>query len=451
MASTVEVQVLHTSKLDVEIWSENKLNTTPADCSTYPVLDECAGAEEMLKVIVPKTRRDRAYTIHRHIHKCIYGATFCGRIVERDGSKYVASKFSQQVCIKVIQKASCPSGPCNENPRKEIECLQYLKQKSLMNQASHTGMGVSNSKSDYSRLVRIIDCCEDILNYYVIMPLFVCDLFTVVKNRNCRLSETDCVVIVSDIVRGLSELHGAGLVHHDIALENIMIAGNSTNTHQINFDDSCVDIDALQALRYGGHAVIIDFGMVVKVAHGQRLKNGSKWPAACGRPAYLPPELLAFVQDEKKIRHHESESWAHSSFDPFKVDIWALGVIMLVLISGGMPWDARIGPTREQIMFFRKGGLRNLISCWKLADTISCEAVDLLERLLDTNPDTRWSISKVSSHPWLRNELCVASKKHDSIYTGSPIVRKGGTVAKHTKTEYERKATLASKRQRTEG
>ena len=124
---------------------------------------------------------------------------------------------------------------------------------------------------------------------------------------------------------------------------------------------------------------------------------------------------------------------------------------MLVIISGGMPWDARIGPTREQISFFRNGGLRKLIWSWRLADTISCEAVDLLERLLDTNPDTRWSISKVSSHPWLRNELCIASNTHDSIHTGPPIVRKEDTVSKHTKTEYEAKATLTSKRQRTEG
>ena len=60
---------------------------------------------------------------------------------------------------------------------------------------------------------------------------------------------------------------------------------------------------------------LIDFGFSVVVGPGQNLK------VFCGTPSYMAPEI---------VRKHE--------YDGKPVDIWALGVLLFVLLTGTFPF-----------------------------------------------------------------------------------------------------------------
>ena len=72
------------------------------------------------------------------------------------------------------------------------------------------------------------------------MPCLEREMFNVVEDRGGPYPEPEACALLSQIVDGLEVAHSLGLAHHDLSLENLMT-------------------DA------AGGAVIIDWGMVVKV------------------------------------------------------------------------------------------------------------------------------------------------------------------------------------------
>ena len=80
-------------------------------------------------------------------------------------------------------------------------------------------------------------------------------------------------------------------MHRDIKLDNILVEESSRQVK------------------------LIDFGFSVVVAGGQILK------VFCVTPSYMSPEI---------VRKHE--------YDGKPVDIWALGVLLYVLLTGTFPF-----------------------------------------------------------------------------------------------------------------
>ena len=88
-------------------------------------------------------------------------------------------------------------------------------------------------------------------------------------------------------------MHENNVIHRDLKLENILIDRESKETK------------------------IIDFGFSVNVKDAYE----TKLPFSCGTPCYMSPELA------QKKEHLGGP-----------VDIWALGVILFILLSGKMPF-----------------------------------------------------------------------------------------------------------------
>ena len=135
---------------------------------------------------------------------------------------------------------------------------------------------------------------EDAEIIYVVMPF--CgggDLFGAVEARVTAglsaMGEPSAFRYASQIAEGLSAMHALGLAHHDVSLENVMLTSTAPGAR-------------------GGDAVVIDFGMVVKVplkptpeARGEQrvpyrapvmLRPALSWPCKCGKMLYMAPELL---------------------------------------------------------------------------------------------------------------------------------------------------------------
>jgi MAP/microtubule affinity-regulating kinase len=97
--------------------------------------------------------------------------------------------------------------------------------------------------------------------------------------------------IFKQVAEGVAYLHQQNIVHRDIKLDNILV---EESTRMVK---------------------LIDFGFSVVVAGGQRLK------VFCGTPSYMSPEI---------VRKNE--------YDGKPVDVWALGVLLFVLLTGTFPF-----------------------------------------------------------------------------------------------------------------
>ncbi len=113
-------------------------------------------------------------------------------------------------------------------------------------------------------------------------------LADVLKGRK-SLPEKEAVKIAADVCDGLSDIHKLGLVHRDINPNNIIISS-------------------------GGIAKIIDFGITRSYVPGKTSDT-----AILGTPGYAAPEQFGFSQSDGRT------------------DIYALGVLLNVMLTGHLP------------------------------------------------------------------------------------------------------------------
>lgn len=121
--------------------------------------------------------------------------------------------------------------------------------------------------------------------------------------------------------------------------------------------------------------IIADFGLP-KIFEG-----ASTLTTICGSPQYVAPEVLEVGQ--KPLCYTPA------------ADLWSLGVIMYILLSGNTPFD----DTNEAVLFQKiKNGLFSMKQpVW---ETISLEGKDLMRRLLIIVPEKRLTAKKALQHSW---------------------------------------------------
>ena len=190
-----------------------------------------------------------------------------------------------QVVIKVIPQPTTTSrtGRPTHDPHQEIAAMQHL-----LHSSSHSTTNV----------IHLLDCMQDSKFVYLILPfLSGGDLFTVVNStQDVGLEEAQAARYLRQIAQGLLSMKRAGLAHHDVSLENIMLCSQS---HDV--------------------ANIIDLGMCLRVPKAVGAGQGpvNLTPQPCyGKPSYLSPEV---VREE--------------GCDPFASDVWSLGVCLYMMLT----------------------------------------------------------------------------------------------------------------------
>ncbi|CAB3400207.1 unnamed protein product [Caenorhabditis bovis] len=139
-------------------------------------------------------------------------------------------------------------------------------------------------------------------------------------------------------------LHGKGVVHRDLKAENILLSKNSV-------------------------IKLIDFGFSNYQTSDQLLNT---W---CGSPPYAAPELLL-----------------GKSYDGMKADIWSMGVLLYILVTGGFPFPS------ESINKLKRAVLSGQV---KIPYWVSVECADFIRKMLVLNPSKRFSIHNVLQHRWM--------------------------------------------------
>lgn len=139
-------------------------------------------------------------------------------------------------------------------------------------------------------------------------------------------------------------LHSKHVIHRDIKPENILIGMR-------------------------GELKISDFGWSVHAPNTRRT-------TLCGTLDYLPPEM---------IEGREHEHW---------VDVWSLGVLLYEFLVGAPPFEDASGGYKATYRRIAKVDLH-------VPEHVSADAKDLIQRLLQHDPDKRMPLAQVLQHPWI--------------------------------------------------
>ncbi|XP_044056193.1 myosin light chain kinase 2, skeletal/cardiac muscle isoform X2 [Siniperca chuatsi] len=178
------------------------------------------------------------------------------------------------------------------------------------------------------------------------------ELFDRIIDENYNLTELDTVLFIRQICEGLQYMHKMYILHLDLKPENILCVSRATNKIKI-----------------------IDFGLA------RRYKPREKLRVNFGTPEFLAPEVINY------------------EFVSFPTDMWSLGVITYMLLSGLSPF---LGDDDNET-------LNNILACqWNFEEEeftdISDEAKDFITRLLVKSKSWRMSAAESLRHPWLSDQ-----------------------------------------------
>ncbi|XP_063044087.1 myosin light chain kinase 3 [Engraulis encrasicolus] len=220
-------------------------------------------------------------------------------------------------------------------------------------------IGVMN-QLNHVNLIQLYDAFESRTNLTLIMEYVEGgELFNRIVDDNCQLTELDAIIFTRQICEGVQYLHQQYILHLDLKPENILCV---TNT--------------------GNQIKIIDFGLARKYRPREKLKVNF------GTPEFLAPEVVNY------------------DFVSFPTDMWSVGVITYMLLSGLSPF---LGENDAETM-------NNILHAnWdfdsEAFDGVSEEAKDFVSRLLIPAKCGRLSATGCMKHSWLNN-LGEKARKH---------------------------------------
>jgi serine/threonine protein kinase len=202
-------------------------------------------------------------------------------------------------------------------------------------------------------IVECVDFFEDQMKIYLALELCVGGemLGRIVKKTS--YSEAGARAAVHKLLLAVKACHDMMIVHRDLKPENFLLK----NMH----DDADMKL--------------ADFGFAAVC------ENDNCLTEQCGTPTYVAPEIL--------------------SGTPYGIpsDMWSVGVICFVLLSGCPPF---CGASEKTLFRKIKNGHYEFDSSWNI---ISAEAKKLIMRLLVLNPANRMTCDEALADPWLKKDL----------------------------------------------
>lgn len=268
----------------------------------------------------------------------IYRATRCEVDLTR---KVVLREFQEEYIIKRVAKST--SSQLTRTLKREF------KTHFLLSKLGHRGINVMTSY------------CEDEGSMYSIsVSAGKRDLLDALQDEIDSTGKTFSEQRIRSMFRpaleGLLVAHNLGIAHRDVSLENLCLN----------------DSDKLE---------LIDWGHSCST-------NGKyvKYKGAIGKARYFAPELL------KDLTIH---------YDPYKADVFSLGVCLFSAFTGQMPFSKH-GDTRSSILSKGCDRLLRVLNSHGKKLSLSPAAVDLLNGCLKWNVNERLSLKEVLDHEFFQ-------------------------------------------------
>lgn len=287
------------------------------------------------------------YCVMKTLGKGSFGQVYlCERRLEDKPRKEFAMKIlSKAKLLKIKKYIQCGDGmkihTQLDNVQHEIDIMRNLYHKNVV-----IMFELIESKDDLYFILEYMSK-GPCLTYDAQTQSFKSPILT-----NTRiLTEEWAKKHLRDVVEGIVYLHSNRIVHRDIKPSNILV--NEANQCHIS-----------------------DFGCALQFPSGQNHECQN----TIGTFEFIAPECCT-----------------GKPYDPFKVDVWAIGVTLYIMLLGELPFHA----DTPQLLFQK-------ICSEPLQiphdTTLSSEATELLLLILDKNPNTRLTPQQILDHPWVTEE-----------------------------------------------
>jgi calcium-dependent protein kinase len=214
---------------------------------------------------------------------------------------------------------------------------------------------------DHPNIVRAIEFFEDDNQYYIVMEH--CqggELFDEII-RHKQFTEYQTAQIVKQVLGCVIYLHGIGVVHRDLKPENLLLEEK----------DDLLNIK------------LIDFGIATRI-------EKKEISGMIGTPSYIAPEVITGKYNEK-------------------CDVWSVGVIMYILLSGFPPFQAD-----TQSKLFEQIKNYNYVLNTYGWEFVSKDAKNLIKNIF-TPQKIRISAESALNHSWLVSQLRRDRKDLNSV------------------------------------
>ena len=183
---------------------------------------------------------------------------------------------------------------------------------------------------------------------YIVMDLVSGgELFEQIEKRG-ELDEKLARSYFQQLIDGIDYCHRRGVCHRDLKPENLLVDENGT-------------------------LKITDFGV-------SSMKGGVSGSdllyTACGTPYYCAPEII---------------NGAEEGYSGAKIDAWSCGIILYLLLTGSLPFQ-----NEDMTLLYEQINRCQV----EYPDWMPSEARDLISKLLEKEPQERYSLDQVKQHPW---------------------------------------------------
>ncbi|CAM8963906.1 unnamed protein product [Rhodiola kirilowii] len=274
-----------------------------------------------------------------------------GFSIVRLGTKKNSSiRGNDQVAIKTLKRvASSSSSSSSSTTWKQISISDALLTNEIM-----VMKRIVDEVAPHRNVIDLYDVYEDSSGVHLILEL--CsggELFDRIVSQK-QYSEVEAAGVVRQIADGLSAIHKANIVHRDLKPENCLF----------------LDTSEKSTLK------IMDFGLSSVEEFTDPMVG------LFGSIDYVSPETLS-----------RAEVTAAT-------DLWSLGVILYILLSGYPPFMAQSNKQKQQMIINGEYSFHE--KTWK---RISSAAKQVISGLLAVDSQKRMTATELLQHPWVTGDL----------------------------------------------
>ena len=243
-----------------------------------------------------------------------------------------------------------------EKKTKERVAIKIIKKK----KAKPSDIELVRTEIDIMKLchhpnvVHLLDHFENAEYIFIVMEYIRGGRLTdYMKENKFNFTEKRCAELIYEIALGVKYLHKYGIIHRDLKPDNIMLTEANDR----------------------GHIKIMDFGLSKILGKKEKTSDGF------GTLTFVSPEVLIRKPYNKEI------------------DIWSIGVILYLMLSGDLPFDDKEDDEKKiakSIVFkdveFPQEKFKNK----------SKEVIELIKRCLTKEPKERIKIDEIIKSDWIK-------------------------------------------------
>jgi serine/threonine protein kinase len=251
----------------------------------------------------------------------------------------------------------------------------------------------------HTNVAQYLDLLESPSRYYVVMePLEGLHLADALTQADTIWSQRTTAAATHDLLAALRHIHGLGIYHRDVKLENLRFRAKAKR----NAEDF-------------GDLVLFDFGLARFIDQAWDKGFG-------GTILYAAPEVV------REIKLEPSSRSSTGGYSP-AVDLWAAGLLLFVFLEGDFPFEEDdVWSTSTDYSELTQEAIGGAAAPQEEASS----PLKLLKGLLDADPTRRLDAASALEDPWLmsltRSPCATAASGYSAAVTRSSASKRSKDV-----------------------